>query len=126
MVHSKLSVKPAMAVAATMESSVSTPPVNDDVSDNLSDPDTGYKIDLQSLLAKKEKSLKDLQNKHATLMFNLNIECHKSKALEFDQVAFKASFKLTANQEAARLNLTLSSLKESVKCTENSKQDLLK
>jgi hypothetical protein len=51
MVHNKWSVEMATAGAMSMESGMSAPPVNDDGSSNLSDPDLQNKIDLQSLLA---------------------------------------------------------------------------
>jgi hypothetical protein len=60
------------------------------------------------------------------LKFKLKVKCNKSKAFKRDCVTFKTSCKLTANQEVARINLIISSFKESVKYTKKSKQDLLK
>ena len=85
-----------------------------------------YKINLEAILAEKEKCLKDLQDKHATLSFELNVERSKKKALEKDRVSFKASCKSLANQEASSLNLTIATLKANAKSTKRSKQDLLK
>jgi hypothetical protein len=49
-----------------METSMSAPPMEDDGSDNLLDPNVQIQEDLQSLLDKKQTMLYDLQKKLET------------------------------------------------------------
>jgi hypothetical protein len=95
MVLSKWSVETAMAGAAITETSVSTPPVNNDGSGNLSDLDVQNKVDLQSLLAKKDKSFEVLEGKNVTLTFDLIRERLKTKSLEKDYITFRTTCKVS-------------------------------
>jgi hypothetical protein len=58
--------------------------------------------------------------------YDYSMEHLKSKVYEKEQLAFKASCKLSGNQEIAKLNLIISMIKENLKCNEKTKQNLLK
>jgi hypothetical protein len=127
MVTSKRSDVTATAVSATTENSISTPPDNDDASAKQADPDVLNKSDLESLLAKKEKSLKVLEDQNTTLTFDLVREHLKAKMLEKDQSNFRTACKKTANQAVTLGKIKLARLKDcSMKSQEKSKQYLLK
>jgi hypothetical protein len=86
----------------------------------------GNQNDLQSLLEEKKKSFRELWDEHITLTYDYSIKHFKSKAYEKERSAYKASCKLSGNQEIAKLNLTISMIKENLKCNKKSKQNLLK
>jgi hypothetical protein len=125
MVRSKRSVKKATIVADPTETSEAKPPVNDDVTGNLSEPDVCDKIDFQRLLAEKDNSYLELEAKFQLLTFKFNGERSKCKEFAKERVVFKTTCKALANQEVDRLNLSISSLKESAKSAEKSKKELL-
>jgi hypothetical protein len=126
MVTSKRSVATAKAGATTTESSVSAPPVNDDGSGNLPDPDVQSKIDLQSLLAQKEKTIEVLTAQNTKLTFDLVNERIKTKKFTKDQGTFRTACRATANQAVTRLKLEMTGLKANMKDQEESKKFLLK
>jgi hypothetical protein len=125
MVRSKRSVKKATIVADPTETSEAEPPVNDDVTGNLPEPDVCDKIDFQRLLAEKDNSYLELEAKFQLLTFKFNGERSKCKEFAKERVVFKTTCKALANQEVDRLNLSISSLKESAKSAEKSKKELL-
>jgi hypothetical protein len=126
MVKTKRSVATAKAGATTTESSVSAPPVNDDGSGNLPDPDVQSKIDLQSLLAQKEKTIEVLTAQNTKLTFDLVNERIKTKKFTKDQGTFRTACRATANQAVTRLKLEMTGLKANMKDQEESKKFLLK
>jgi hypothetical protein len=89
MVTSKWSDATATAVSAATENSVCAPPDNDDASAKQADPDVLNTSDLESLLAKKEKSLRVLQDQNATLTFDLVRERSESKGVGERSVEFQ-------------------------------------
>jgi hypothetical protein len=71
------------------------------------------------------KSLTELQELHAKLSFDFNIERLKTTSLEKDRNIFRSSCRKTANQGVSRLNLEIANLKDSLKTQQKSKQSLL-
>jgi hypothetical protein len=82
--------------------------------------------DLLSLLAKKEKLLKVLEDQNMTLTFDLVRERLKAKTLEKDQSNFRTACKTTANQAVTLRKIELARLKDCMKSQAKSKQYLLK
>jgi hypothetical protein len=105
MVKTKRSVATAKAGATTTESSVCAPPVNDDGSGNLPDPDVQSKIDLQSLLAQKEKTIEVLTAQNTKLTFDLVNDESKQRS----SPKIRALSGLHAGQQPIRLSLDLNS-----------------
>jgi ElaB/YqjD/DUF883 family membrane-anchored ribosome-binding protein len=115
--------KPAITMATedgmATESSLSVPPMDDDGSDNLSDPNVLIQEDLQSLLDKKQKLLYHLQKKSKKTMVDLKNERQKTKQLENDHLmAFISTYKKNAKHTVDALTIAIDHHKSNVKSQE--------
>lgn len=126
MVSPKRAVTTAADDDMGTEISLSAPPIDDDGSDNLSDPNVRVQEDLQSLLDEKQKSYYDLQKKSEKTMVDLKIERQKTQQLEKDRCAFRSSCKSNAKHTTDALTEALNHHKALAKSQEKSKTESLK